>query len=595
MFEAMFTARRCITGVGVLFLISACSNSGGTSGTGGSPGSGSGGSGSGGSSSGGAQGSGGSGTGGTATGGSGTATGGTGTGSGGSATGGAGTPPGTGGSMPTAPTVVTSANNAWWQTGTLTEASSGSANVTVNDTGTKQNWEGIGGAFNEIGWQQIQKLNAGDQTKIIDLLFGADGAHFAIGRIPIGASDYATTRYSEDETSGDTSLGSFSISQDMKFLIPYVKAAQAVNSKIRFWGSPWTPPTWMKTTSGSVNGNSCTLVGKTMFDGGCMNASTANLTTYAQYFAKWVAAYADQGITIDTVAPQNEPDYAEGYPSCLWAPADLAKFVGQYLGPALSSAGTKIMLGTNSNGDSGKDDAVITAIEGDSTAKTFPKMIGLQWGMLDNFEKTPSNYTKYNIPMWATEHKCGNYPWMTSAGGANSCGFIACPAYVSSTAPNDLSYGVESWGYIEMAIAGGVTSYNAWNMVLDGGGAGNDTTRAWSQDGLITVMPSSCKGSTMGGICLTPAYYVFRHVSAFAPPGGQVLSTSATTAMMSVNSSTATSTTAIAFKNADGSETAVIYNGGSAVSSFIVAIAGKKYQFSMPAQGWATVYVPAGS
>jgi glucosylceramidase len=483
---------------------------------------------------------------------------------------------------------------AWWQTATVTVATSGTANVTVNDSGAKQAWEGMGGAFNELGWKYLSAASATDQSTAMTLLFGTDGAHFQMGRIPIGASDYASTRYTEDETSGDANLAMFSTTQDMMYLIPYVKAAQKANSNIRFWGSPWTPPTWMKTTSGSANGNSCALVGKTMFDGGCMNASTANLTTYAQYFVKWIAAMGAQGITIDTVAPQNEPNYAEGYPSCLWNPADLAKFVGQYLGPALGSS-TKVMLGTNSNGDSGKDQSVVTAIEGDSMAKTYPKMIGLQWSMLDNFEKSPSTFTMYNIPVWATEHKCGNYPWMTSAGGANSCGFIACPAYVSNTAPNDMSYGVESWGYIEMAIAAGVTSYNAWNMVLDGGGAGNDSTRAWSQDGLITVSPSSCAGNKMGALCLTPAYYVFRHVSAYAPAGGTVLSTDKNVAMSSVGSSTATSVTAIAFKNADGGEVAVVYNGGSAVSGFIVAIAGKKYSFSMPSKGWATVYVPAGS
>ena len=33
------------------------------------------------------------------------------------------------------------------------------------------------------------------------------------------------------------------------------------------------------------------------------------------------------------------------------------------------------------------------------------------------------------------------------------------------------------WGYIRNAInKGGVTAYNAWNMVLDSGGKGNDTT-----------------------------------------------------------------------------------------------------------------------
>ena len=86
----------------------------------------------------------------------------------------------------------------------------------------------------------------GDRDAAIRLLYGADGARFAFGRIPIGASDYAMDRYTLDETPDDTALADFSIDRDMEKLIPYVKAAQAVKGNIRFWASPWTPPTWMK-------------------------------------------------------------------------------------------------------------------------------------------------------------------------------------------------------------------------------------------------------------------------------------------------------------------------------------------------------------
>ena len=64
-------------------------------------------------------------------------------------------------------------------------------------------------------------------------------------------------RYTLDETANDTTMTNFSIARDMMTLIPYIKAAQAVNPNIRFWASPWTPPTWMKTSSGTVNGTSC--------------------------------------------------------------------------------------------------------------------------------------------------------------------------------------------------------------------------------------------------------------------------------------------------------------------------------------------------
>ena len=427
-------------------------------------------------------------------------------------------------------------------------------------------FEGFGGAFNEMGWNYLNMLSAADKDHAMKLLFdGTDGAHFGIGRIPIGASDYALQRYTDDETANDTSLTSFSITEDMKYLIPYVKAAQAINGSIRFWASPWTPPTWMKTNSGTVNGTSCAKVGATAFDGGCMQDIAANLTAHANYFVDWVKAYAGQSITIETVAPQNEPNYAQGYPSALWDPALYTKFVGQYLGPAFSAAGlsTKIMLGTMSNGDNGaqsKDLMVVTNAMGNATAKGLFKVIGLQWGMLDLYKATPSMFDMYNLPVWATEHKCGNYPWNPSGS----------PAYVEP-APNNQAYGVESWGYIRDAIKAGVTAYNAWNMVLDTVGKGNDTTRQWSQDSLLVVNTSSKT------LVLTPAYYVFRHVSQYIQPAAKVVATSGGDA--------------IAFKNPDGSVVAAMYNSGGA-STYIVQIKGQKYQFSMPGTGWATVVVP---
>jgi glucosylceramidase len=479
---------------------------------------------------------------------------------------------GTGGSPPAVPKLITSAPNAYWNTsGTITTVTTGNATVTVNDGTTMKTFEGFGGAFNEIGWNVLSMLSASDRDRAMKLLFDAtDGAHFVMGRIPIGASDYALQRYTDDETANDTSLNSFSITQDMKYLIPYVKAAQAINGSIRFWASPWTPPTWMKTNSGTVSGTSCAKAGNTAFDGGCMQDIAANLTALAQYFVKWIQAYAAQQITIETLAPQNEPNYAQGYPSALWAPALYTKFI-PILNTALTGAGlsTKIMLGTMSNGDNGatsKDLMVVQAVMADATAKTLVKVMGLQWGMLDLYEgKTsgvsPSTFNTSSISsVWATEHKCGNYPW-------NPSGY---PKYVEP-APNDQAYGVESWGYIRDAIKAGVTAYDAWNMVLDTVGKGNDTARQWSQDTLLAVNTSSKT------LILTPAYHVFRHVSQYVQAGAKVVSTSGGDAL--------------GFKNPDGSVVAAMYNSGGA-STYIVQIKGQKLQFSMPGTGWATVVVP---
>jgi glucosylceramidase len=444
------------------------------------------------------------------------------------------------------PTLVTSAPGAYWKTdGQLTPVTSGTSDVTVNETATAQTWEGFGGAFNEMGWSYLSMLSPSDRDAAIHLLYGADGARFAFGRIPIGASDYAMDRYTLDETANDTSLAGFSIDRDKQLLIPFVKAAQAVKTNIRFWASPWTPPTWMKQGPFSP-GNALSP-----FDGGSMKSDDATMTAFAQYLIKFVQAYAQQGIPIEAISSQNEPSYTGNYPTCGWSPATYTKFIGQYLGPAVVGAGltTKILLGTFNGG--GTDRSIVSSVMGDMAAGSYISALGFQWGMVD----TVRNAQSYHLPIWQSEHKCGNYPW--------------AKPFNADQAPNDQAYAVESWGLIRDWIKAGVTAYSAWNMVLDTVGVGIDTTRVWPQNALLTVDTSA---KTLN---ITPTYYVFRHFSQFVATGAKVVATSGGDA--------------VAFKNPDGSVVTVLYNSGSA-KTMTVATASTKLQFAMPGNGWATVF-----
>jgi glucosylceramidase len=287
------------------------------------------------------------------------------------------------------------------------------------------------------------------------------------------------------------------------------------------------------------------------FDGGTMKSDDAILTAYAEYYKKFVQGYKDKGINIEIVSPQNEPGYDQNYPSCIWDKTTYVSFIGKYLGPAMKDLSVKVMAGTLSNESAGKDIDNAQAAVADSTAKGFLSVAGVQWGVLD---KVNGGTTFGDLPIWASEHKCGNYPWDSS--------------YNKTQAPNDQAYGVESWGYIRDAITKGkVTAYNAWNMVLDKSGLGIDTSRDWKQDALLVA--------DSGKVNPTPAYYVFRHLSQYVVPGASVIGT--------------TGGDAVAFKNPDGSVVTVVYNSGSENKNFIVAIGGKKLQFDMPGAGWATV------
>jgi glucosylceramidase len=510
-----------------------------------------------------------------------------GTGSGGAPSGGAGgSVGGTGGSAGSAggggappvnlPPLVTSAPGAYWQTdGALTESTE-SANVTVEDTATAQTWEGFGTSFNELGWSFLTSTQM--QNQAVTLLFSAsDGANFTWGRIPMGSSDYGVSRYTLADTGTDvvpesdesnrppedTSLTTFSLERDGQMLIPFVKAAQVVKPDLRFWASPWTPPAWMKTgykTNSGADGSQ-PANRPSYFDGGNMRDDSTILTAYAEYFTRFVEGYRVQGIDIEVVSPQNEPGYDQNYPSCLWDSATYTTFIGQYLGPAMDSLGIGLMLGTMSNaGDGGRNDVnIANAVLADATASGFLSVGGVQWGVLDEV----NDGTRFGeLPIWATEHKAGNYPW-------NPAG---SPAYNDSQAPNDQAYAVESWGYIRNAILDGrVTSYSSWNAVLDSSGLGIDTTRDWKQNALLVA-----EGGT---VTATPTYHVFRHFSQYVAPGATVVGT--------------TGGDAVAFNNPDGSLVVVMFNSGAANANYVVSIGGQNLQFSMPENGWATVkYTP---
>ena len=189
------------------------------------------------------------------------------------------------------------------------------------------------------------------------------------------------------------------------------------------------------------------------------------------------------GINIEIVSPQNEPGYDQNYPSCLWDKRHLHGLHRQVPGPGheaprrqdharLRCRTPATITGTTSTSR--------TRCWPTATAKAF--LLGRRRAVGRARQGDPAARRSRAFPIWATEHKCGNYPWITSA----QAGLLPVAAYNSYEAPNDQAYARESWDYIRDAInKGKVTSYSAWNMVLDRVGLGNDTSRDWRQDALL--------------------------------------------------------------------------------------------------------------
>jgi glucosylceramidase len=488
--------------------------------------------------------------GGTSTG-SASATGGNGTGgngTGGSGTGGNGTGGnGTGGEPPIPdPTLITSGPGSYWVVDEVVEGGT-TADVTVNVTQQFQTWLGFGGTFSERAWEVALELSTEDRDDALQQLFGPQGLRFNWGRIPIGANDYARDRYTLNEAVDNFDMSSFSIERDEEHILPFVQAALDANPEMRFWGSAWTPPTWMKTN--------------TAYDGGVMRDEEAFLQAFADYLVAWVEAYEAEGVPIDHVQPQNEPEWELNVPSCAWGsstqvstttdrPEFLGTFVEDYLLSTFGEHGLSADVWYGAFSSPTLFDEYWANLSGD--ARNQVGGVGVQWGALQHVPTIRADAPALLIMQ--TAHDCGNYPW---AGGN------------LSFAPNDHAYAEETLSRMIEWITAGVNAYIFPHMILDDVGVGLDNVRIWPQNSLLVVQESS------GALIWTPAYYAVRHLARYVDLGATRLGTSGGDAL--------------AFQNPDGTIVTVLYNSSGSDAPTTLDIDGTMLQFTIPGQGWATV------
>ena len=406
----------------------------------------------------------------------------------------------------------------------------------------RQTMVGFGGAFNEKGWEALAFLSAADRTEVITRLFSRDaGLGLDLCRIPIGANDYAISRYTEDDGPEDPTMERFSIERDRQALIPYIKAAQVLNPAMRFWASPWSPPPWMKT-----NGE---------YNGGSMRDEPAVYAAYAQYLARFVEEYGKEGIPIEAVAVQNEPAIMNDYPSCGWQPNQFRTFVRDYLGPTLQQRlpSTTILLGTFNDPANEKH---AMAVLNDPAARLFVGALGLQWTGLPIARAARA--VVLDLPIWHTEIDCGNHYWESS--------------FNPDRPPNDWAYALFAWRNIRSYLAGGVELYSLWNLVLDETGKSIDAKRPWPQNSPIVVDRTARKA------IYTPMYHAVAHFTRYAGAGSVLLDGQGTD-------------DAIAFRRPDGLLAVVLVNPDSYPDGVRVKVGQRAYYAELPAYGLGTLLI----
>jgi glucosylceramidase len=339
----------------------------------------------------------------------------------------------------------------------------------------QQKIAGWGGCFNELGWVALQSLPEQRRSEVLQNLFAPGrGLNFTICRMPIGASDYATNWYSLDETPGDFELKNFNLDRDRTMLLPYIKAAMKYQPELKIWGSPWSPPAWMK-----IN-QSYHLPGANR-----MIQNPQYLAAHALYLAKYVQAYRTEGVNVFAVAVQNEPFASQVFPSCTWSPAELRDFIRDYVGPtfAREHLAAEIWLGTMNNNQPSAFDTALS----DPDAAKYISAVGLQWAGKNALTDLNERYPK--LKKIQTESECGygSFDWSAAE---------------------------HTFSLMKHYFHHGVSLYTYWNMVLDDSGR---STWGWKQNALIAV------NRTNGAVTYTPEYYLFQHVSHFVPADSVIL------------------------------------------------------------------------
>ena len=499
--------------------------------------------------------------------------------------------------------VTTTEDNPWVETTVYDDASAGAeADIIVDLDAVGQTVQGFGVCFSELSHRALSKLSKDDYDAVMTELFtpGDEGANFTICRMPIGSSDFALKYYSFNDTPGDLAMEHFSIDNDKETLIPLIKDALARNPELKVWGSPWSPPYWMKVNqnyaSRPMNGRMmpppgaprpqgqrplaggpgpqagtppipATTAAEPSFRASFAPSSKKRLEldnlvkdngldmehmmregqdsfiqddlyfeAYALYFKKYVQAYREQGIDIFMVMPQNEFNSAQNFPSCTWTAQGITNFL-HHLVPAMDEEGVEVYFGTMERANRALVDTVLT----DPQIGKKIKGVAFQWAGKDALPLIHESYPELTMVM--SEQQCFN--------GANSW--------------NDF---ISAWDLLKLNMDNGVSIYDYWNLALFDGEV---STWGWQQNSLISVDYET------GAFKYNYEFYEMKHISKYVRPGAVYLGTAGSMEE------------AMAFRNPDGSIVVLAAEKTGEARNLTITAGKRTIKVNIPANSVSTI------
>jgi glucosylceramidase len=432
--------------------------------------------------------------------------------------------------------------------------------IVVDPTLTFQRMQGFGGAITDSSATVLYRLSPAVRAATMRSLFDpvtGDGLDYL--RQPIGASDFVTTAaYTYDDMpAGQTDYQQrhFSIAHDQAQILPLLRQADAINPRLQIIASPWSPPAWMK-TGGS-------LIGGRLIDDPRVYRS------YALYLMKFVEAYQANGVTVDTITVQNEPQNRSpsGYPGTDM-PSWQEEKVIEDLGPMLRAAGlhTQILAYDHNWAEHPND---IASTPPDETA---------------DINAYPQNVLNSPAARWISgvAYHCysGDPSAMTTLHNQfpdKAIYFTECSGSQSADPANTFSDTLK-WHARNLIIGAprnwAETVIN-WNLALDPSG-GPHVGGCGTCTGIITVGPGD-------HVTDNAEYYTLGHLARFVQPGAvRIASTSFGTTGWNGQIMD------VAFRNPDGSTVLVAHNENDNPLTFAVREGDQAFTYTLPGGALAT-------
>ncbi|OTA99751.1 glycoside hydrolase family 30 protein [Hypoxylon sp. CI-4A] len=278
------------------------------------------------------------------------------------------------------------------------DASTWSLSIDDSEAGHKQTVTGFGGSVTDATVTVINALSSDQRSQLLKELVTSDGANLNLLRHTIAASDLSgPPAYTYDDNNGDadTDLGGFNLGDRGTDMANLLKDLKGINSDITILGSPWSAPGWMKVNR-VLTGNA---------DNNWLDSQY--YSQYAQYFVKYLQAYADLGVTIDAITLQNEPlnNQGNGHVTMYQTADEAASVTNDYIGPALRDANldTQIWAYDHNTDTPSYPQTVIDGAGDYVQATAWHCYAGdLDWTVLSDFHTKNQDKAQYMTECWTS-------------------------------------------------------------------------------------------------------------------------------------------------------------------------------------------------